>query len=115
AILMATGSEVSVCLEAQAALSAKGVQSRVVSMPSWELFERQSPSYRAEVLPPTVTARVAVETGATLGWDRYVGPTGEVIGMRRFGASAPIKDLLPRFGFTADHIRDAVLAQLETR
>ncbi|HXQ14898.1 MAG TPA: transketolase [Caulobacteraceae bacterium] len=112
-ILIASGSEVSLCVEAQAGLAAGGVRARVVSMPSWELFESQPPGYREQVLPAAVTARVAVEAGSPLGWDRYVGPKGEVIGMRRFGASAPIKDLLPRFGFTADHIRDAALAQLE--
>jgi len=112
-ILIATGSEVSLCVEAQAALAARGVRARVVSMPSWELFEAQPPGYREQVLPAAITARVAVEAGSPQGWDRYVGPRGEVIAMHRFGASAPIKDLLPRFGFTADHIRDAALAQLE--
>jgi transketolase len=113
AVLIATGSELSLCVEAQAMLAARGVRARVVSMPSWELFEDQPPGYREQVLPATVTARVAVEAGSPQGWDRYVGPKGEVIAMHRFGASAPIKDLLPRFGFTADHIRDAALAQLE--
>jgi transketolase len=112
-ILMATGSELSLCVEAQAGLAAKGVRARVVSMPCWELFEHQPPGYREQVLPAAITARVAVEAGSPQGWDRYVGPKGEVIAMRRFGASAPIKDLLPRFGFTADHIRDAALAQIE--
>jgi len=112
-ILIASGSELSLCIEAQAALVARGVRARVVSMPSWELFEAQPPGYREQVLPATTTARVAVEAGSPQGWDRYVGPKGEVIGMRRFGASAPIKDLMPRFGFTADHIRDAALARLE--
>jgi transketolase len=112
-ILMATGSELSLCVDAQAALAARGVRARVVSMPSWELFEDQPPGYREQVLPAAITARVAVEAGSPQGWDRYVGPKGEVIAMRRFGASAPIKDLLPRFGFTADHVRDAALAQLE--
>jgi transketolase len=112
-ILLASGSEVSLCVDAQTALAARGVRARVVSMPSWELFESQPPGYREQVLPAALTARVAVEAGSPQGWDRYVGPKGEVIGMRRFGASAPIKDLLPRFGFTADHVRDAALAQLE--
>ena len=112
-ILIATGSEVSLCVAAQALLAEKGVRARVVSMPSWELFEHQPPGYRDGVLPAAVTARVAVEAGSPQGWDRYVGLKGEVIAMRRFGASAPIKDLLPRFGFTADHIRDAALAQVE--
>ena len=82
-------------------------------MPSWELFETQPPDYRDFVLPASVTARVAVEAGAPQGWDRYVGPWGEVIAMHRFGASAPIRDLMPRFGFTADHVRQAALAQIE--
>jgi len=112
-ILIATGSELSLCVEAQAALAATGVRARVVSMPSWELFEDQPPGYREQVLPAAATARVAVEAGSPQGWDRYVGPKGETIAMRRFGASAPIKDLLPRFGFTADHIREAALAQIE--
>ncbi len=112
-ILLASGSEVSLCMDAQAALAGRGVRARVVSMPSWELFESQPPGYREQVLPAAITARVAVEAGSPQGWDRYVGLKGEVIGMRRFGASAPIKDLLPRFGFTADHVRDAALAQLE--
>jgi transketolase len=111
-ILMATGSELSLCVEARKTLAERGVRARVVSMPSWELFENQPPGYREQVLPAAVTARVAVEAGSPQGWDRYVGPRGEVIAMHRFGASAPIKDLLPRFGFTADHIRDAALAQL---
>jgi transketolase len=112
-ILMATGSELSLCVDAQAGLASMGVRARVVSMPSWELFEAQPPGYREQVLPAAVTARIAVEAGSPQGWDRYVGPKGEVIAMHRFGASAPIKDLMPRFGFTADHIRDAALAQLE--
>jgi transketolase len=112
-ILIATGSELSLCVEAQAMLGVRGVRARVVSMPSWELFEDQPPGYREQVLPAAVSARVAVEAGSPQGWDRYVGSKGEVIAMHRFGASAPIKDLLPRFGFTADHIRDAALAQLE--
>jgi transketolase len=112
-ILMASGSELSLCVDAQAALAAGGVRTRVVSMPSWELFEAQPPEYREQVLSAAVMARVAVEAGSPQGWDRYVGPKGHMIGMRRFGASAPIKDLLPRFGFTADDVRDAALAQLE--
>ena len=112
-ILMATGSELSLCVDAQVGLAAMGVRARVVSLPSWELFEAQPSGYREQVLPAAVTARIAVEAGSPQGWDRYVGPKGEVIAMHRFGASAPIKDVMPRFGFTADHIRDAALAQLE--
>ena len=111
-ILMATGSEVAPCVEVFERLKAEGFAARVVSMPSWDLFERQDQAYRDRVLPPAVTARVAVEQAAALGWDRYVGAAGEVIAMRTFGASAPIKDLETRFGFTADHIYQAAKAQI---
>jgi transketolase len=111
-ILMATGSEVAPCIEVFERLKAEGVAARVVSMPSWDLFERQDHAYRDSVLPPAVTARVAVEQAAALGWDRYVGATGEVIAMRTFGASAPIKDLEKKFGFTTDHIHAAAMAQI---
>ena len=106
-ILMASGSEVHLCVEAYEALKGQGVQARVVSMPSWDLFEKQDEAYRNSVLPPSVKARVSVEMAATLGWDRYAGATGEMIGMHRFGASAPLKDLLKKFGFTADTVVDA--------
>jgi transketolase len=106
-ILIATGSEVSLAVEAHEKLRADGVRSRVVSMPSWELFECQSPEYRDSVLPPAVTARVAVEQGSTLGWERYVGSAGRVIGMKTFGASAPLKELQTRFGFEPDHVAAA--------
>ena len=112
-ILMATGSEVSPCVEVYERLKSEGVAVRVVSMPSWDLFERQGQAYRDSVLPPAVTARVAVEQAASLGWDRYVGAGGEVIAMRAFGASAPIKDLQARFGFTTDAIYQAARAQLK--
>jgi transketolase len=110
-ILMASGSEVTLCVQAQATLKEKGVRARVVSMPSWELFEAQPAEYRQSVLPREITARVAVETGSPLGWDRYAGPTGEIIAMHSFGASAPIKDVMPHFGFTAEHVVKAGLAQ----
>ena len=100
-ILMASGSEVSVALEAYEKLSQDGVAARVVSMPSWDLFEQQPQSYKDEVLPPAVTARLAIEAASPFGWDRYVGPRGEVIGMRRYGASAPYKEIAVHFGFTA--------------
>jgi transketolase len=103
-ILMATGSEVSLCVEAFEKLKAEGVPARVVSMPSWDLFEAQDETYRNQVLPPEVTVRVAVEAAAALGWDRYVGPFGEVVVMRSFGHSAPIKPLQTEFGFTPDHV-----------
>ena len=103
-ILMATGSEVSLCLAARDKLTAQGVKARVVSMPSWELFDSQPSDYRDAVLPPAVTARVAVEQASTLGWERWVGSAGEIIGMRTFGASAPLKELQSKFGFTPDAV-----------
>jgi transketolase len=111
-ILIATGSEVSLCVEAYERLTAQGVKARVVSLPSWELFEAQDQAYRDEVLPPAVAARVTVEAAAALGWDRYAGPTGAIIAMRSFGASAPGKAVLKRFGFTADAVYEAAKAQL---
>jgi len=103
-ILIGTGSEVSLCVDAFEKLKQEGIRARVVSMPSWDLFERQDQSYRDRVLPPDVTARVAVEAGATLGWERYVGNQGRVIGMHTFGASAPLKDVMKKFGFTTDNV-----------
>ena len=111
-ILIGTGSELSLCVTAGETLSAEGMRVRVVSMPSWELFEAQDEGYRLSVLPPAVTARVVVEAGSPLGWDRYAGPTGEIIAMRSFGSSAPIKDLMPHFGFTAQHVCEAARAQV---
>jgi len=111
-ILMGTGSEVQICVAAAERLAAEKIAARVVSMPSWELFERQDEAYRHQVLPPEVTARVAVEQAATMGWDRYVGPTGRVVAMHTFGASAPLKVLLTKFGFTADHVIEEARAQL---
>ena len=111
-LLMATGSEVRLIVEAQEKLRAAGIRARAVSMPSWELFEQQSLEYRESVLPPAIKARVAVEQAAAFGWDRYAGPTGAIIAMRSFGASAPIKDLLPHFGFTVEHVVAAAKAQL---
>ncbi len=106
-ILMATGSEVYLCVEAYEKLKTEGIRARVVSIPSWDLFDHQDQSYRDQVLPPDVTARVAVEQAAVLGWSQYIGPKGRVIGMRRFGASAPLKDLQKKFGFTADAVAQA--------
>jgi transketolase len=103
-ILLATGSEVSLCVEAYEKLKAEGVKARVVSMPSWEIFEQQDAAYKDSVLPPDVTARVSVEMAATLGWARYTGLKGRNVGMHRFGASAPLKDLLKYFGFTVDTV-----------
>jgi transketolase len=103
-ILIGTGSEVSLCLEASEKLKAEGLKVRVVSMPSWELFEQQDESYRDSVLPPSVRARVAVEQAEVFGWERWVGLRGSVIGMRSFGASAPLKALQQKFGFTVDNV-----------
>ncbi|HTX53045.1 MAG TPA: transketolase C-terminal domain-containing protein, partial [Candidatus Baltobacteraceae bacterium] len=103
-ILIASGSEVSLAVRAHETLRAEGIRSRVVSMPSWELFDQQPPAYRDRVLPPTVKARVAIEQASTLGWERYVGDAGRVIGMRTFGASAPLKALQRKFGFEPDRV-----------
>src|SRR5215467_14629713 len=103
-ILMASGSELSLCVDAYEKLKAEGVKARVVSMPSWELFEQQDSAYKASVLPPDVTARVSVEMGSTFGWERYTGAKGRIIGMHSFGASAPLKDLLKKFGFSVDTV-----------
>jgi transketolase len=107
AILIATGSEVALAVAAHEELSAEGIHSRVVSLPCWELFDRQDEAYRDEVLPPRVTARVSVEEASTLGWDRYVGPGGVKIGMHTFGTSAPLKDVQTKFGFTPDRVAEA--------
>jgi transketolase len=103
-ILMATGSELSLCVGAYEKLQAEGVKARVVSMPSWEIYEKQDAAYKESVLPVAVTARVSVEMAATLGWDKYIGPKGRAMGMHRFGASAPLKDVLRFFGFTVDAV-----------
>jgi len=103
-ILIASGSEVSLIVQAHETLASRGIQSRIVSMPSWDIFERQPQSYREEVLPTAVTARIAVEQGSVLGWAQYVGPHGRVIGMRTFGASAPLKELDRDFGFEPGHV-----------
>ncbi|HEY1377798.1 MAG TPA: transketolase, partial [Gemmataceae bacterium] len=106
-ILMATGSEVSLCVAAFEMLAKDGIKARVVSMPCWALFEQQDKAYRDGVLPPAVTARVSVEQAATFGWERYVGPGGTMIGMNTFGASAPLKMLQEKFGFSADRVAAA--------
>ncbi|MEJ2375001.1 MAG: transketolase [Pseudolabrys sp.] len=111
-ILIGTGSEVSLCLKAHDELKREGIRSRVVSMPSWELFELQDWDYRNRVLPPDVTARVSVEMGSVIGWDRYVGASGAKVGMQTFGSSAPLKDLLRRFGFTPEAILAAAREQI---
>jgi transketolase len=103
-ILMGTGSEVSLCVDAYEKLKSEGVQARVVSIPSWEIFDRQDAAYKESVLPSSVTARVSVEMASTFGWEHYVGLKGQKIGMHRFGASAPLKDLLKFFGFTVEAV-----------
>lgn len=107
-ILIASGSEVSLCVDAHEQLLAEGIRSRVVSMPSWDIFEHQTQAYRDSVLPPEVTARVAVEQASTFGWERYVGSSGRVIGMKTFGASAPLKELLRKYGFEPERVTQVV-------
>ena len=111
-IIIASGSEVGLAVEAHEKLLAEGILSRVVSMPSWEIFDHQTQEYRESVLPSNVKARVAVEQASTFGWERYVGPSGQVIGMRTFGASAPLKELQRKFGFEPDHVIAAARKQL---
>jgi transketolase len=103
-ILIGTGSEVALVVGAHESLQSEGIRSRVVSMPSWDIFEHQPKAYRDSVFPPEITARVAVEQGSVLGWERYVGPAGKVIGMHTFGASAPLKELQRKFGFEPEHV-----------
>jgi transketolase len=103
-ILIASGSEVSLAVEAHEQLIAEDIRSRVVSMPSWDIFEQQPQEYQDDVLPPHVTARVAVEQASTFGWERYVGRSGRMIGMHTFGASAPLKELQRKFGFEPDRV-----------
>jgi transketolase len=111
-LLIGTGSEVPLCIEAAEKLAGEGVKVRVVSLPCWELFEEQDQAYRDSVIPPTVTKRVTVEMGSVFGWERYAGSTGAIVGMKTFGASAPLKDLLKFFGFTADAVYKAAKGQL---
>jgi transketolase len=112
-LLLATGSEVVLCVDAYERLKKEGIKARVVSMPSWELFDDQPQEYRDRVLPPNVTARVSVEQASTFGWAKYVGATGHSIGMRSFGASAPLKDLVKKFGFTPEQVVAAAREQLQ--
>jgi transketolase len=111
-ILIGTGSEVALCAEVYETLKKDGIPARVVSMPSWELFEQQDQAYRDSVLPPDITARVSVEEGSVIGWDRYVGSGGATIGMHTFGSSAPIKDLMTKFGFTPEKVLAAAKEQI---
>ena len=112
-LLMATGSEVRLCVIAHEQLKSEGIKSRVISMPSWELFEDQSPEYRDSVIPPNVAARVAVEEASTFGWERYTGKNGAILGMRRFGLSAPIKVVSEYFGFEPEHVVKAAKEQIQ--
>jgi transketolase len=114
-LLLASGSEVALCLEAYERLKAEHVKARVVSMPSWELFDDQPREYRDRVLPSEVAARVSIEQASTFGWAKYVGTTGCTLGMKSFGASAPLKDLVKKFGFTVEHIVAAAKEQLRPR
>jgi transketolase len=106
-ILIGTGSEVSLAVDAYEELRSDGVQARIVSLPSWYLFDLQPDEYRESVLPQAVQARVAVEQGSTLGWDRYVGPRGQIVGMHTFGASAPLREVQRKFGFTPERVAQA--------
>jgi transketolase len=114
-IIIASGSEVSLAVQAHEKLIADGIRSRVVSMPSWDIFDHQTQEYRDNVLPPKVTARVAVEQASTFGWERYVGTSGRIIGMKTFGASAPLKELQRKFGFEPDHVETAAKELLGRR
>jgi transketolase len=111
-ILIASGSEVQLCVTAYEQLKREGIAARVVSMPSWELFEQQDRRYRDDILPPSITTRVAVEAGAVIGWDRYAGPDGAIIGMHSFGESAPGTDVMRKFGFVADKVLQAAKDQI---
>ena len=111
-ILIGTGSEVALCVGAFEALKKEGIGARVVSMPCWELFEKQDQAYRDTVLPPDIRARVSVEQAAVMGWDRYAGASGSIIGMHSFGSSAPLKDLLTKFGFTPEKVLEAARHQI---
>jgi transketolase len=110
-LLIGTGSEVSLCLNAQEALKTQGVEARVISMPSWKLFEDQDEAYRESVLPSQIKARVSVELAARFGWERYVGIDGARVGMRTFGESAPLQKLIKKFGFTVEDVVAAAIEQ----
>src|SRR5262249_18029394 len=115
-LILAAGSTLGMCVDAYEQLKKEGVKARVVSMPSWEIFEHQckhNPAYREEVLPSSVTARVAVEMASTFGWHQYVGLNGGIIAMKTFGASAPLKELQKKFGFNAANIAAAAKEQLK--
>jgi transketolase len=111
-LLIASGSEVSLCAAAYEQLQSEGIRARLISMPSWELFEIQSQEYRDSVFPAQVRARVTVEQASTLGWERYAGNDGAILGMKTFGASAPLKVLQKEFGFTTENIIAAAKNQI---
>jgi transketolase len=112
-ILIGTGSELAVAMQARAELEDEGIATRVVSMPCWELFAQQDAAYRDEVLPPLVRSRVSVEAGVTFGWERWIGPTGRAVGIDRFGASAPGSEVMSHLGIDAAHVADAARATLQ--
>jgi transketolase len=114
-ILIGTGSEVALCIDAYEELKREGIPARVVSFPSWELFEQQDQAYHDRILPADITARVSIELGSVIGWDRYVGATGAKIGMHTFGSSAPLKDLLTKFGFTPEKVVESAKVQIGRR
>jgi transketolase len=114
-ILIATGSDVALALEAFEVLSGDGVRARVVSLPSWQTFDQQDDDYRESVLPASIEARVSIEEASTLGWDRYVGPRGRMIGMHTFGSSAPLKDVQTKYGFTPERVVEVAREVLERR
>ena len=111
-ILIATGSEVSLALDAAKLLAAKGTKARVVSMPSWKLFDQQDETYRNSVLPAEVKARISIEAGATIGWSKYVGEHGIAYGLDHFGTSAPAAAIAKEYGFTPEHVADVAAGLL---
>jgi transketolase len=111
-LLLATGSEVSLCIAAYEQLKSEGIKARVISMPSWELFESQGREYRDRVMPPGITARVAVEEASTFGWERYAGLDGTILGLHTFGLSAPMKVVAQHFGFDPAHVVAAAKEQI---
>ncbi len=112
-ILIGTGSELEIAMSAQALLAERGVKTRVVSMPSWTAFEAESQDYRDSILPPHITARVSIEAGVTTGWEKWVGENGVILGVDRFGASAPYKQIYQKFGLTADYVAERAQGLLE--
>ena len=112
-LLLSTGSEVSLCVEAYGRLAGEGIKARVVSIPSWEVFEHQAEEYKESVIPSAVRARVAVEQAARFGWQRYTTNNDQIIGMKTFGASAPLKELTKKFGFTVENVIETAKREIE--